>query len=73
MTKYLGLYLPMLVGGGVGWVVQHFLGWPGAIGLLAGGMCWLAYETRQQTRRMEIDMKTMQKDVEWFRKDWGHP
>lgn len=67
MTKYTGIYMPMLVGGGVGWVVQHFLGWPGAIGLLAGGACWLAYETRRNTRRMEIDMEIMRHDIERMR------
>ncbi len=70
MKKYLGIYLPMLVGGFVGWFLQHFMGIGGCMGMTAGAAVWLAYELRLNTHRAETDMRLMQKDLEWMRKDW---
>lgn len=62
------LFAIMLAGGFIGWFVGKYLSIGGAFGMMAGGMAWLAYETR----RMENGRKLMmEKELELLRKvDW---
>lgn len=72
MKRHLAVYVPMLVGACVGWLASEFGGWPGVVGMGSGAAVWLAYELRQNTRRLEVDMKMMQRELEWIQKDWTH-
>lgn len=58
------LYVALLGGGLIGWVVNHYLGMSGDIGMMCGGAAFLAYETRQQARLMKTWREGMDKQRE---------
>ena len=67
---FIGVWVPMIVGGFIGWAIARYLGLGGALGMVAGAGVWLAYEMRENTRRMRIDIEIMQRDLAMMRKEW---
>ena len=61
------LYVALLGGGLIGWVVNHYLGIGGDIGMMAGGAAFLAYETRMNARHMDTFNKTMEHQIKFIR------
>lgn len=67
MKYWHSVYVPMVVGGLIGALIGRWLGVAGAMGMAAGAVAWLAWETRQQTRRMIIERMIMEHEIEFIK------
>ncbi len=64
MTRYFAVLLPMFLGAVIGFAAAHYGSWPAVVGMASGAACWMAYEMRIHSRRMDEQLKHFERESE---------